>query len=335
VPGRSKGPATVERTRSRGCGQDLVCKGDEVHRVSRRCEVATRVSPSAQLAHHRERCSGCLPQACAAHGEEATAAGANSNIPPLSVWSGGPPWRVGKHKRAQTAIGPSQSPSRSLETARPVGRASALGVCPGAKVSGSQHKPLRRFRDPKRSGGLIFPPNPTRSGNQRRLRKLESCIITHRCALVAVLCSFTLLLAVRFNTLRHLLQPAARALPYLYCRLILLLLSCSSSRGSATRTHSVLYIPTDIPSLIVNKHSSCSRSPLPLPPSISITTASWIQEGIHEHICDSPPSPCAFLLTHPPPPPAPSPSTLCPLPLLHTRKVYRFTDTTRHLLPQL
>jgi hypothetical protein len=51
VPGRSKGPATVERTRSRGCGQDLVCKGDEVHRVSRRCEVATRVSPGAQLVH--------------------------------------------------------------------------------------------------------------------------------------------------------------------------------------------------------------------------------------------------------------------------------------------
>jgi hypothetical protein len=37
-----------------------------------------------------------------------------------------PAWRVGKHKGAQTAIGPSQSPSRSLETARPVGRASAL-----------------------------------------------------------------------------------------------------------------------------------------------------------------------------------------------------------------
>jgi hypothetical protein len=48
------------------------------------------------------------------------------------------PWQVGKHKGAQTAIGPSQSPSRSLETARPVGRASALDLCPGAKVSGSQ-----------------------------------------------------------------------------------------------------------------------------------------------------------------------------------------------------
>jgi hypothetical protein len=45
---------------------------------------------------------------------------------------------VGKHKGAKTAIGPSQSPSRSLETARPVGRASTLDVCPGAKVSGSQ-----------------------------------------------------------------------------------------------------------------------------------------------------------------------------------------------------
>ena len=49
-----------------------------------------------------------------------------------------PAWRVGKHKGAQTAIGPSQSPSRSLETARPVGRASALDLCPGAMVSGSQ-----------------------------------------------------------------------------------------------------------------------------------------------------------------------------------------------------
>jgi hypothetical protein len=47
---------------------------------------------------------------------------------------------MGKHKGAQTAIGflLSQSPSRSLETARPVGRASALDFCPGAKVSGSQ-----------------------------------------------------------------------------------------------------------------------------------------------------------------------------------------------------
>jgi hypothetical protein len=46
-----------------------------------------------------------------------------------------PAWRVGG---AQTAIGPSQSPSRSLETARPVGRASALDCCPGAKDSGSR-----------------------------------------------------------------------------------------------------------------------------------------------------------------------------------------------------
>jgi hypothetical protein len=56
----------------------------------------------------------------------------------LSVWPCGPPWRVGKHKEAQTAIVPSQSPSRSLETARPVGRASALDPCPGAKVLGPQ-----------------------------------------------------------------------------------------------------------------------------------------------------------------------------------------------------
>jgi hypothetical protein len=61
-----------------------------------------------------------------------------STLLPLSVWPCGPPWRVGKHKGAQTAIGPSPSPSRSLETARPVGRASALDLCPGAKVSGSQ-----------------------------------------------------------------------------------------------------------------------------------------------------------------------------------------------------
>ena len=45
-------------------------------------------------------------------------------LPALSVWPCGPPWRVGKHKGVQTAIGPSQSPSCSLETARPLGRAS-------------------------------------------------------------------------------------------------------------------------------------------------------------------------------------------------------------------
>ena len=61
-----------------------------------------------------------------------------STLPTLSVWPRGPPWRVGEHKEPQTAIGPSQPPSRSLETARPVGRASALDFCPGAKVSGSQ-----------------------------------------------------------------------------------------------------------------------------------------------------------------------------------------------------
>ena len=54
MPVRAQGPATDERTRSLGCGQDLDRKGEEVHRVSRRCEVTTRVSPGAQLAHHRE-----------------------------------------------------------------------------------------------------------------------------------------------------------------------------------------------------------------------------------------------------------------------------------------
>jgi hypothetical protein len=57
VPGRAKGRAAIERTRSHGCGQNPVRKGDEVHRVSRQCEVATRVSPGAQLAvlaHHPE-----------------------------------------------------------------------------------------------------------------------------------------------------------------------------------------------------------------------------------------------------------------------------------------
>ena len=48
---------------------------------------------------------------------------------------------------AQTAIDPSQSPSRSLETARPVGRASALDLCPGAKVSGSQTDLLTPWYD--------------------------------------------------------------------------------------------------------------------------------------------------------------------------------------------
>ena len=75
--GRAKGPAAVERTRTRGCGQDPVRKGDEVHRVSQRCEVATRVSPGAQLAHHRE--SAAAASCGAAYGEGATAAGANSN----------------------------------------------------------------------------------------------------------------------------------------------------------------------------------------------------------------------------------------------------------------
>jgi hypothetical protein len=70
-----------------------------------------------------------------------------STLPPLSVWPFGPPWRVGKHKRAQITIGPSQSPSRSLETARPVGRASALVLCPGAKVSGSQTDLLTPWYD--------------------------------------------------------------------------------------------------------------------------------------------------------------------------------------------
>ena len=41
-----------------------------------------------------------------------------SILPPLSVWPCGPPWRVGKHKGAQTAIAPSRSPSRSLERGR-------------------------------------------------------------------------------------------------------------------------------------------------------------------------------------------------------------------------
>ena len=54
---------------------------------------------------------------------------------------------VNKHKGAQTAIGPSQSPSRSLETARPVGRASALDLCPGAKVSGTQTDLLTPWYD--------------------------------------------------------------------------------------------------------------------------------------------------------------------------------------------
>jgi hypothetical protein len=63
VPVRAEGPATDERTRSLGCGQDPGRKGDEVHRVSRRCEVATRVSPGAQLVHLTESAaSGGLPR---------------------------------------------------------------------------------------------------------------------------------------------------------------------------------------------------------------------------------------------------------------------------------
>jgi hypothetical protein len=70
-----------------------------------------------------------------------------STLPPVSVWPCGPPWWVGKHKRAQNAIGPSQSPSRSLETARPVKHASALDLCPGAKVSGSKTDLLTPWYD--------------------------------------------------------------------------------------------------------------------------------------------------------------------------------------------
>ena len=44
----------------------------------------------------------------------------------LKVGTHNAPWRVGKHKGAQTAIGPSQSPSHSLETARPVGKKFSL-----------------------------------------------------------------------------------------------------------------------------------------------------------------------------------------------------------------
>ncbi len=60
VPGRTGSPATDERTRSCGRGQDPVRKSDKVHRVSRRCEVATLLSPGAQLAHHRSMCRGRL-----------------------------------------------------------------------------------------------------------------------------------------------------------------------------------------------------------------------------------------------------------------------------------
>ena len=66
-----------------------------------------------------------------------------STLPPLSVWPCDPPWRVGKPKGAQTAIGPSQSPSRSLETARSVGRASTLG----RRFSGSQTDLLTPWYD--------------------------------------------------------------------------------------------------------------------------------------------------------------------------------------------
>jgi hypothetical protein len=70
-----------------------------------------------------------------------------STLHPLFVCPCGPPGRVGKHKGAHTAITPSQSPSRSLDTARPVERASALDLCPGAKVSGSQTDLLTPWYD--------------------------------------------------------------------------------------------------------------------------------------------------------------------------------------------
>ena len=58
MPGRAKGPATNQLTRSRGCGQDPVRKGDKGHRLSRWCEIGTRVSPGAKFAHLMESAAG-------------------------------------------------------------------------------------------------------------------------------------------------------------------------------------------------------------------------------------------------------------------------------------
>jgi hypothetical protein len=79
-----------------------------------------------------------------------------STLPPLSVWPCGPPWRMGKHKGAQTASGPSQSPSRSLETARPVGRCLCPGLLPLGEGFGIPNRPPEPSKHPSVDGhGLL------------------------------------------------------------------------------------------------------------------------------------------------------------------------------------
>jgi hypothetical protein len=66
VPGRAKGPAIVERTRSRGLGSAArATKYIEFHGGVR---LHTYISRRA-VCTHRECCSGWFPQAGATHGE--------------------------------------------------------------------------------------------------------------------------------------------------------------------------------------------------------------------------------------------------------------------------
>lgn len=70
--------ASDERARSRGCGLDPGCKGEQAQRVSWRREVAIRITSSAQLAQvlTESGAVAILPLARVDHGEKATAAGA-------------------------------------------------------------------------------------------------------------------------------------------------------------------------------------------------------------------------------------------------------------------
>jgi hypothetical protein len=157
-----RGPKAVSEVDDElnGARPTVNCKVHERERARVRAHFKTRrhYALSLQGSYKRERERGFIDNHKVTEGSVSTTPcrvtpplGARapaltaSTLPPLSFWPCGPPRRVGKHKGAQTAIGPSQSPSRSLETARPVGRASALDLCPWAKVSGVSRHSVRVF----------------------------------------------------------------------------------------------------------------------------------------------------------------------------------------------
>jgi hypothetical protein len=120
-----------------------------------------------------------------------------STIPPLSVWPcAPPPWRVSKHRGAQTAIGPSQWPSRSLETARPVGRAVALDLCPGAKreIESEQEREGANEREREFIRNATW---ATTLGPTRRRENLVGWLSSSPMPRSQLVCSFLLLLLSR------------------------------------------------------------------------------------------------------------------------------------------